>query len=458
MSDTAQAYDRRRMLTGTPWKEVLIFSGPIMIGYLLQILYGTADMIILGHEVGPDSLAAIGSATTLMTLFTCLSWGLSAGSNAVMARYNGADDENRLRNSAMTSLLVSMITGAAVTVLSLILCEPILRYVMGVPEDIMGMACEYCWIYALGFVSMFGYNAVASMLRSVGDSRSVLYVLAATSGMNLVLDVLFIMVLDMGVIGAASTTVICQVVSLIASYAIMTRRFELFSFRRTDVRIHHEHLREIVDAGMTMALQQAIIYGSMVILQQAVNSYGADMMASFAVERRLETFFRLPISAIASGTVTFAGMHYGAKMVDRLSKGVRQLLAASLLMTIAMSVICIVSAGPLVSVFNLSGTPYDYCVEHTRVALLLFPMFALYFPILSVFQGMGRPRLSAAIVVLELVIRIVCIYSLGGDGPFGYTIIWWNMLFGWAIALVITFILYRRVMMKAENETTETAT
>ena len=446
-----QTYDRRRMLTGTPWKEVLIFSGPIMIGYLLQILYGTADMIILGHEIGSDSLAAIGSATTLMTLFTCLSWGLSAGSNAVMARYNGADDVGKLRDSAMTSLLVSMMVGGIVTILSIVLCEPVLRYVMGVPEEIMGMACQYCWVYALGFVALFGYNAVASMLRSVGDSRSVLYVLAATSCMNIVLDVLFIMVLDLGVIGAATTTTICQVVSLIASYIIMTRKIELFSFVRGDVRIHREHLRAIMDAGMTMAIQQAVIYGSMVILQQAVNSYGADMMASFAVERRLETFFRLPISAIASGTVTFAGMHYGAGMIDRMSKGIGQLLAASLVMTVAISLTCIALAGPMVSVFNLSGTPYDYCVEHTRVALLLFPMFALYFPLLSVFQGMGRPRLSAAIVILELVIRIICIYTLGGDGPFGYTIIWWNMLFGWAIAMVTTFILYGRMINKARS-------
>ena len=273
--------------------------------------------------------------------------------------------------------------------------------------------------------------------------------------MNIVLDVLFIMVLDLGVIGAATTTTICQVVSLIASYIIMTRKIELFSFVRGDVRIHREHLREIMDAGMTMAIQQAVIYGSMVILQQAVNSYGADMMASFAVERRLETFFRLPISAIASGTVTFAGMHYGAGMIDRMSKGIRQLLAASLVMTVAISLACIALAGPMVSVFNLSGTPYDYCVEHTRVALLLFPMFALYFPLLSVFQGMGRPRLSAAIVILELVIRIICIYTLGGDGPFGYTIIWWNMLFGWAIAMVTTFILYGRMINKARSGMTE---
>ncbi len=104
---------------------------------------------------------------------------------------------------------------------------------------------------------------------------------------------------------------------------------------------------------------------------------------------------------------------------------------------------------------DLINEIYDYCVEHTRVALLLFPMFALYFPLLSVFQGMGRPRLSAAIVILELVIRIICIYTLGGDGPFGYTIIWWNMLFGWAIAMATTFILYGRIINKARSGMTE---
>lgn len=436
--------DKEYLMTGTPWKSVLVFSLPIAFGYLLQIMYGTVDTLIVGRKLGEASLSAVGNAVTLITVFGCVSWGLSAGMNAVLSRYSGGERDEAMRKCFGTSMVLNLTAGLIMTMLCFIVSEPIYRYVMGVPDDIMEMTVRYTQIFGLGFLFQFGYNAIGSMMRSFGDSVTIMYVLIATTVLNVLLDLYFLLVVGMDADGTAVATVICQVLSFIAIVIMYNRKYGDYAIRPGTLKFDRGYVREILDASAPMAIQQVAIFGSALLFQQAANSYGSAMIASYSVERRLEAFYRLPISAIGAGMVTFVGLHYGAKQYDRMFKGIRQLLIMSVIITVIISVISIIIAPLLTGEFGLSGTSQEYCTEHLRVINLLFPLFALYFPLLSVFQAVKRPNLSLTIVILEIVIRLLFLWALMPDDLFGYHIIWWNALFGWVACLIITFLYYKK--------------
>ncbi len=436
--------DKEYLMTGTPWKSVLVFSIPIAIGYLLQILYGTIDTLIVGNKLGELALSAVGNSATLTTVFGCVSWGLSAGMNAVLSRYSGAERDEALRKCFGTSLSMNLTAGFLMTLLCFVLAEPIYSYVMGVPDEILGLTVRYTQIFSLGFTFQFGYNAIGSMMRSFGDSVTIMYVLIGTTVLNTVLDLYFLFVLGTDADGTAVATAISQFVSFFVLIFLYNRKYSEYAVRRGGLKVDRAYAYEILEASAPMAIQQVAIFGSVILFQQAANSYGPEMIASYAVERRLEAFYRLPISAIGAGMVTFVGLHYGAKQYDRMFKGIRQLLAMSVVITVAISAVSIVIAPFLTGGFGLSGTSHDYCTEHLRVINLLFPLFALYFPFLSVFQAVKRPNMSLIVVVLEIVIRLIALWALIPDDLFGYHIIWWNALFGWVVCVVITFIYYKK--------------
>lgn len=450
--------DKEYLMTGTPWKAVLVFSIPIAVGYLLQIMYGTVDTIIVGRKLGEAALSAVGNSVTLTTVFGCVSWGLSAGMNAVLSRYSGGEKDEAMRKCFGTSMAMNLTAGFMMTILCFFLAEPIYRFVMGVPDDIMDLTVRYTQIFGLGFTFQFGYNAIGSMMRSFGDSLTIMYVLIATTILNTVLDLYFLLGLGMDADGTAIATAICQVISFFSLLYLYNRKYKDYAIKRGTVKFDWGYVHEILEASAPMAIQQVAIFGSAILFQQAANSYGSEMIASYAVERRLEAFYRLPISAIGAGMVTFVGLHYGAKQYDRMFMGIRQLLIMSVVITVVISAISIVIAPFLTSIFGLSGTSQDYCTEHLRVINLLFPLFALYFPMLSVFQAVKRPNMSLIVVILEIVIRLFFLWALMPDDLLGYHIIWWNALFGWIVCIIVTFLYYKKGRWRNDLERPPEAT
>lgn len=452
-------YDKRRMLTGAPWKEVLIFSIPLVLSAILQNMYGVVDTYLVGDIIGEDALAAVGSVSILIALYQCVSWGFSFGINAVLARYNGAGNDEQQSQCAHTAVTFMILLGLAVFVLGLLTGKLIMSYVMGIPEELMEMSEQYLYIGLIGVIFTFAYNSQGSILRSVGNTRYLLYALIVTSIANIIMDVVFIVVLNLGVAGAALSTALCHMGSFIILAALIRRYYPELSMSRKDFRIKKNYMKEIVDAGLPMAGQQIIIFGSYIICQNPINSYGTDMMAAFAVERRVETILRIPMTAFGAGMITFTGMTYGARDKNRLFLGVKQIWLMSMLVTIAIAAVSFLMSPFLMSAFNLTGVAYDYGVEFMRVVSISLPLFTGYFALHGFFQGIKKPLVCTGITFTELIVRLIALYGLGSI--VGYSIVWWSVPLSWIPALCLSiamFLIYRkRVKQDLDNPAPEAA-
>ena len=211
----------KSMTEGAPWKHIIKFALPVLLGSLLQQLYNTVDSIIVGNFSSEDALSAVGTTGTLTFFFLAIATGFSAGNGVVIARHYGAGDEKLVRKNASAGIFFLMVLGLISTVLGIALSFPVFKYLIAVDKEILGLTVKYFMIYSVGLVFQYGYNIIASILRAVGDSSATLYFLLISSVVNIVLDLLFVAVFGWGVVGAALATDIAQLGSLAAAYIYM---------------------------------------------------------------------------------------------------------------------------------------------------------------------------------------------------------------------------------------------
>ena len=288
----------KSLVQGVPWKIILAFAVPVLLGLLLQQLYNTVDTIIVGQFAGEAALAAVGTSHSLVMFFLALANGFSAGAGVIVAQQFGRGAEAEMRRTAAGSMSLMLLMGAAATVAALLAARPVLGGLMAASDSFLGLAVLYFRIYALGLIFQFGYNIVAAVLRGVGDSKATLYFLLIASAANILLDLLFVAVLDMGVAGAALATGLAQLGSMTAAFFYMFRKYEIFRFHLKDLRFDPDVWKNVMAVGFPMALQQMIVSMGFFLLQRAVNEFGQAMTASFTVGQRLEVYLLMPASAL----------------------------------------------------------------------------------------------------------------------------------------------------------------
>ena len=226
------------MTEGAPWKHIVNFMLPVLLGSLLQQLYNTVDTIVVGNFASEEALSAVGTTGTFTFFFLAIAMGLSAGNGVVIAQYFGAGDEENVRSNAATGILFLMILGVVAAALGVIFARPAFKYLIAVPEEILPLTVQYFVIYSVGLIFQYGYNIFSAILRAVGDSNATLYFLLISSVANVLLDLLFVAVFKWGVVGAAVATVISQLGSLIAAYFYMTRKYPISYYISVDVERH----------------------------------------------------------------------------------------------------------------------------------------------------------------------------------------------------------------------------
>ena len=285
------------MITGTPWKKVLSFSIPVFIGLLLQQLYNTVDTIVVGNFASEEALAAVGTTASMITLFLAAAVGFSTGAGVITAQYFGAGEKERMKETSAVAVTFLLVMGIVVTVLGLLSGRAILSGFLDVPEDFLDIAVRYFNIYCLGLVFQFGYNVVAALLRSVGDSKASMYFLLIAAVVNIVLDLVFVAGLHWGASGAAAATGISQAFSCIASFAYMNRKYPVFRFGIHDFKWNGKDIRMILRMGFPIVLQQMLVGVGIMAIQRAVNSYGQSMTASFTVGSRIEMYVQMPLNS-----------------------------------------------------------------------------------------------------------------------------------------------------------------
>lgn len=432
----------KSMAEGTPWKHILRFAFPVLAGSLLQQLYNTVDSIVVGNFSGEDALSAVGTTGSFTFLFLALATGFSAGNGVVVAQHYGAGNEKQVRANASTGILLLMGMGLLSTVAGLLVSRPAFTYLVGVPEEFLDLTLYYFRVYALGLIFQFGYNIFSSILRAVGDSAATLYFLLIASVLNIALDLLFVACFHWGVIGAAIATDIAQAGSFVAAYLYMTRKYPVFRFKRKEYTWDPALSKRTLRAGYPIALQLIIVSFGLTFIQRAVNEFKQAMTASFTVGQRIEMYMNLPCNAFQTTLATYTGQNIGAGKVDRVKKGARQAVFMSLTFTLCISALVWLLSGPIIGLFKLSEQAAIYCKAHLETIAFINIILSMYIPLFGVFQGSNHSGAPTVVATGALGMRVLVTYLFRHSDVFGYTIIWWNGLFGFGAGFLITWTYY----------------
>ena len=434
--------EKSTMIKGTPWKHIMKFALPVLLGSLLQQLYNTIDTIIVGNFSGEAALSAVGTTGSFTFLFLAIATGFSAGNGVIVAQYFGADDEKKVRNNASTGILLLMGMGLLSTLVGLLVSRPAFTYLVGVPKSFLQLTLDYFRIYSLGLIFQFGYNIFSSILRAIGDSAATLYFLLIASVINIILDILFVALFKWGVIGAALATDIAQAFSFVVAYIYMIKKYPVFKYKIKEFVWNKSMAKKTIIVGFPIALQLIIVSFGLTFIQRVVNGFGQAMTASFTVGQRIEMYMNLPCNAFQTTLATYTGQNIGAGKMDRVKKGAHQTIIMSLIFTIFIAIIVWFSCSNIINGFGLSDKAAIYCNAHLKTISLINIILSLYVPLFGVFQGANHSLAPTVTATGALGTRVFVTYLLRYSSIFGFTIIWWNGLFGFGIGFIITWIYY----------------
>lgn len=430
------------MTTGSPWKHILRFAAPLLLGSLFQQLYVLVDSALVGNYVGQDALSSVGTTIPFIFLFSAFAIGFSMGNGVLVSRSYGAEDEQGVRSNASTGIVLLLAMGVALTFLGYCVSRLAFRYYVQTPEEILDSTLRYFHVYLAGLIFQFGYNIFASNLRAVGDSASTLYFLIASAILNAIFDWLFIAIFGWGVSGAAAATGVAQAAACFSAYVYMVKKYPIFRFKPSDYRWNWDVAKKTLLIGYPIALHLIVVSVGTTIIQRVVNSFGKVMIASFTIGRQVELFLNFPSIALQTTLATFTGQNVGAKKLERVKQGSRQTIVVSLIFTLIVSVFLWLGAPLITSWFGLDEEATDYCVRHIRALTIINLALCSYLPMFGLFQGVGHSAIPAIVATTALTIRCLAMYIFRDGDLFGYTICWWNGIFGFSVGLCIVWTYY----------------
>lgn len=426
---------------------MLSFALPLILGNMLQTLYNAADSIIVGRFVGPDALAAVGSAYSLMTFLTSLMIGLSMGAGVSFSYFYGSGDRKSLRSSLGISFLMIGIVTALITLLSYLLLDRIL-IVLSVPEGIVPMMREYLLVIFAGLPALFLFNFYASAERAVGNSRIALLFMAVSALMNIALDLFFVISLDWGVWGAAVATVIAQYAAGIGIMLYTVISAKLLTFSVKDMKPEKKLLMEISSLSVLTSLQQSIMNLGILMVQGLVNSFGAGVMAAFAAGVKIDSLAYMPLQEFGNAFSTFVSQNMGAGRMDRVKKGMARAFMIAAIFGLLVSMIVFIIPDLLMTIF-VDPSEKDIIAigrSYLRIEGLFYALIGFLFLFYGIFRAMKHPAVSLILTVISLGMRVVLAYAMAG--PIGETGIWMSIPIGWAIADAAGILIFRMMQRK----------
>ena len=415
------------MTRGTPWKQILRFSLPILGGMLLQLLYTTVDAIIVGNFIGDTALGAVNSSISYTQVLLAVATGLSAGCAIVLSQLYGAKDRAGIRNCISTMRILVVALGLMITVVGVISADSILNRFLGVPAELMMYASAYIKVYLLGMVFQFAYNALAAELRAVGNSRATLIFLLCASITNIVLDILFVAVFAWGVAGAAAATVFAQAVSAVASYLYIEKNQPLLRLSIREYVFSKDKCGLILKLGIPVALQTITVTAGMMFIQRLVNSFGASTMAAIAVGHKVDSFVLTPNNAFAMGMSTFAGQNAGAGDFKRVRKGLLSGLCIAVSVSAAICLLVYCLAPLIMQLFGCKGDSLAFGTEYLRFMACILILSAILFITRGMLQGVGDAGITSILTLGALAIRIIMAYWMSGWPSVGRNAIYYCM-------------------------------
>ena len=377
---------------------MLTFALPIFLSNLFQQLYNAVDSLIVGKFIGQQALAAVSSSGSLIMLLVGFINGLSMGAGVLIARYYGAQDDSHVERAVHTTVALGVAAGGILTVLGVILTPQILRWI-GTPSDVIDNSILYFRIYFLGSSAVVLYNMAASILQSVGDSRSPMKYLIAASLTNVALDLLFVAVFRMGVGSAALATILSQILSAGLALVRLTRTERSYRICWRRVRFEGDMLRQVVTLGVPSGVQNSVISLANVIVQANINAFGSAAMAGCGAYSKIEGFAFLPVSCFALALSTFVSQNIGARRYDRVRAGMKFGLLCSPILAECIGVGIFFLSPVLIAAFNNQPEVVAFGVNYAHTVSLFYFLLAFSHCCAGILRGMGRPIVPMAIML-----------------------------------------------------------
>lgn len=416
---------------GVIWRQLLIFFFPLLFGTFFQQLYNTADAIVVGRAVGKEALSAVGGTTgTLINLFVGCFVGFSTGATVTISQYYGGRYEEEVKKAVHTAIALALVVGAVIMVIGILGAPMALRW-MKTPDEIMPLSLIYIRIYFGGMIANLIYNMGAGILRAIGDSKRPLYFLIASCFINIILDIVFVVGFQWGVMGAAIATVVSQLFSAcLVCYALM-RSNACYKLYIKQIRLHKELLKRIIQIGLPAGFQSLMYTSSNVVIQSSINGFGTNTIAAWTAYGRIDGIFWMIMSSFGISITTFVGQNFGAGKKDRVRKGIRICLVMAMSVAIVMSSILYMGGGYFYRLFSSDPQVIEKGLE---ILQFLVPTFGTYvcIEILSgSLRGMGNAFVPMLLTCFGVcVLRMIWIFTVVPMRPgmrtviFSYPLTW----------------------------------
>lgn len=438
------------MTEGNSLQLILKFTLPLLMGNLFQQVYNVVDSIVVGKHLGAEALGGVGSVGLVSFLFFSLCSGMASGVGVVISKYFGAKDNKAVKSAIANALYVIVAAGVLMSILGFACANGILK-LMNTPEETFQYAYTYMRI-TCGFTIVVAiYNGISAILRALGDSRTPLIFLAVASVLNVILDILFVIGLNLGVAGAAYATVISQFVAGIGSIIYAACKNPYFQMSREDFRLNHDILMEDFRLGIPMSIQTAMISISCALLQMLINGYGATVMAAYTATGKVESVVFQPYSSLGMALSTFAGQNLGARNYKRIKTAVIQAMGLTLALSIGLFAIILLFRENIVQAFVDDKDVIEIGAKGMLISGSMYFALGTIYTIRGVLNGVGDVFFSMVNGILEVGGRILFAVLLMYVLKMGYWGVWYTNVLTWlliAVSAVVRLIFYLRKLEK----------
>ena len=441
-------FSAKDMTVGSPYKRIMEFAMPMLVGNFAQQLYNTADSVIVGRYVGDNALAAVGSASPILNLLLALFVGISTGAGVVVSQSFGAKDREGLSSSIGNCIALSAIATVVIMIIGPLVTMPLLT-LLGTPESIINWCADYLNIYFLGIVGFFYYNMLSGILRGLGDSVSALGFLLVSAALNVVLDIVFVANFGLGVAGVSLATVIAQAISAVLCFIKLKKMGDIFDLNWRSVKLVPQMAMRILQIGVPSGVTQAIMAMAGMVVLNLTNAMGEMVIACNVIIMRVDGFAMLPNFTFGQAMSVYTGQNVGAGKYDRVTKGVKQGTIMALAFAAAVTVILLFFGKYLFAIFTDTQELIDLAVRMMRIMAVGYLCVSVTQVLGGVMRGAGDTVTPMWISIIStIVIRVPVAYVIAyltrsPEYPSGEPVaLFMSLMVSWTMGAVISVIMF----------------
>ena len=441
----------QNLTKGSPAKLITVFCLPLLIGNLIQQLYGITDILIVGRLLGINALAAVGATAPIFFVFLLLAFGFAGGLTVVTAQCFGAGNYNAMRKSVTHAIMASFVLCIFISVFLIFFLKPVL-HIMNVPKEIEHNAYVFMSILSVGFVMIVFYNLLAGFMRAMGDSRTPLYFLIFSTALNIAFNFVFIYYFGLGVKGSALGTVLAATIALVLCAVFMHQKFDVLRLHKSDWKFDKHMLSSQLKIAFPMSVQFSVLSVSMMVIQAACNSFGPEVIAAFTAALRIEQLATQPLLALGMAMATYSAQNFGAKKISRIRQGIRFTALVSFVIAVLMSLSVRYIGRDMISVFLAEDNAFIISVGKTYLGIstLFYFFLGLIFIFRNTLQGMGQAWLPLIASLTELFVRSFAAIFLANT--MGYQGIFYASPAAWIGAALVVTVGYAVTIRKFKKE------